>query len=72
MTEDVKNILLNLVASLVDCDSLDDFEQVRSDCCRKLLADGFTDKYFSRHEMTFALIESGMLRNRGLELEIKE
>ncbi len=70
MTKDVGSILLNLVADLVNCESLSDFQELRSDCCRKLLAAGFTDKYFSRHEMNFALIESGLLRNRGLELEI--
>ncbi len=72
MTDEVKIILLNLAADLITCDTLGDFQELRSDCCRKLLAAGFTDKYFSRHEMNFALIESGMLRNRGLELEIKE
>ena len=66
--DEVKRICLDLVADLVDCDTLSDFQEVRSDCFGKLWAIGFTDRFYDRNVMLQALIETGLLLDRGLRL----
>ncbi len=69
MTEEVGSILLKLVCDLVDCENFSDFEEVRGDCFRALLMAGFYDKFYEREEVLFALVDTGLIQNRGLRLE---
>ncbi len=69
MIDEVKIILLNLAADLIICDSLGDFQEVRSDCFKTLLLAGFTDRHYPREKILSALVETGLVMDRGLKLE---
>ena len=69
MTDDIEKILFDLVADLVNCDSLGDFQELRSETFRKLLVTGFSDKYYPREKILSAMVETNLLLDRGLRLE---